>query len=268
MNWSLPENIATYGGKIDAVFWVITIVTAIAFVLVEAGIIWFAFKYRRREGHRAHYTHGSKRLEVLWTAVPALAMVALGIYSAEVWSQIKGRNSAPAESLQIGISAKQFEWNVTYAGPDEVLGTSDDFSVRNQLHFPAGRPILVWLESEDVLHSFFIPQLRVKQDAVPGMTIPVWFEATKAGDYQIGCAELCGLGHYRMRARVVIHEPEAYETWLGEQIAARSPLGQARLADAGTGATSAGSDVASAGDVGDAESEAGEATPREHRTGI
>jgi cytochrome c oxidase subunit 2 len=237
LNWSLPENIATYGGKIDALFWVITVVTAIAFVLVEVGIIWFCIKYRRREGQRAFYTHGSKSLEILWTAVPALAMVALGLYSANVWAQIKGRNSAPSESLHIAVSAKQFEWNVTYAGADEVLGTSDDFSTRNQLHFPANRPILVWLESEDVLHSFFIPQLRVKQDAVPGMTIPVWFEATKAGDYQIGCAELCGLGHYRMRARVRIHEPEAYEAWLDEQIAVRTDPGQptAVAATAGSG---------------------------------
>ncbi len=221
MNWSLPENIATYGGKIDAIFWVITVVTGIAFVLVEVGIIWFAIKYRRREGRRAHYTHGSKALEVLWTSVPALALVALGIYSADVWAQIKGRDSAPAGSLTLGVRAKQFEWNVTYPGADETLGTSDDFTVRNQLHFPVNRPILIQLESEDVLHSFFIPQLRVKQDAVPGMTIPVWFEATKTGAYQIGCAELCGLGHYRMRARVTIHEPDEYERWHAEQVASR-----------------------------------------------
>lgn len=221
MNWSLPENIATYGGKIDVIFWVITVVTGIAFVLVEVGIIWFAVKYRRREGRRAHYTHGSKALEVLWTSVPALALVALGIYSADVWAQIKGRDSAPADSLVLGVRAKQFEWNVTYPGADETLGTSDDFTVRNQLHFPVNRPILIQLESEDVLHSFFIPQLRVKQDAVPGMTIPVWFEATKTGAYQIGCAELCGLGHYRMRARVTIHEPDEYERWHAEQAASR-----------------------------------------------
>jgi cytochrome c oxidase subunit 2 len=221
MKWSLPENIATYGGKIDAIFWVITVVTGIAFVLVEVGIIWFAVKYRRREGRRAHYTHGSKALEVLWTSVPALALVALGIYSADVWAQIKGRDSAPAGSLMLGVRAKQFEWNVTYPGADGTLGTGDDFVVRNQLHFPVNRPILIQLESEDVLHSFFIPQLRVKQDAVPGMTIPVWFEATKTGGYQIGCAELCGLGHYRMRARVTIHEPDEYERWHAEQVASR-----------------------------------------------
>jgi cytochrome c oxidase subunit 2 len=221
LSWSLPENIATYGGKIDAIFWVITVVTGIAFVLVEIGIIWFAVKYRRREGRRAHYTHGSKALEVLWTSVPALALVALGIYSADVWAQIKGRDSAPAGSLMLGVRAKQFEWNVTYPGADGTLGTSDDFVVRNQLHFPVNRPILIQLESEDVLHSFFIPQLRVKQDAVPGMTIPVWFEATKTGGYQIGCAELCGLGHYRMRARVTIHEPDEYERWHAEHVASR-----------------------------------------------
>jgi cytochrome c oxidase subunit 2 len=221
LSWSLPENIATYGGKIDAIFWVITVVTGIAFVLVEIGIIWFAVKYRRREGRRAHYTHGSKALEVLWTSVPALALVALGISSADVWAQIKGRDSAPAGSLMLGVRAKQFEWNVTYPGADGTLGTSDDFVVRNQLHFPVNRPILIQLESEDVLHSFFIPQLRVKQDAVPGMTIPVWFEATKTGGYQIGCAELCGLGHYRMRARVTIHEPDEYERWHAEHVASR-----------------------------------------------
>lgn len=221
MKWSLPENIATYGGRIDAIFWVITVVTGIAFVLVEVGIIWFAVKYRRREGRRAYYTHGNKALEVLWTSVPALALVALGIYSADVWAQIKGRDSAPAGSLMLGVRAKQFEWNVTYPGADGTLGTSDDFVVRNQLHFPVNRPILIQLESEDVLHSFFIPQLRVKQDAVPGMTIPVWFEATKTGAYQIGCAELCGLGHYRMRARVTIHEPDEYERWHAEQVASR-----------------------------------------------
>ena len=232
MNWSLPENIATFGGKIDAIFWVITVVTAIAFVLVEVGIIWFCIKYRRREGQRAFYTHGSKRLEVLWTAVPALAMVALGIYSADVWMHIKYRDAAPAESLHIGIVAKQFEWNVTYAGADEVLRTSDDFTIRNQLHFPAHRPIQIWLEAEDVLHSFFIPQLRVKQDAVPGMTIPVWFEATRSGEFQIGCAELCGLGHYRMRARVMIHEPEEYERWLTEQIASHAVAGETAVASA------------------------------------
>ncbi len=237
MNWTLPENIATYGGKIDAVFWVITIVTAIAFVLVEVGIIWFTIRYRQREGRRAHYTHGDKNLEILWTAIPALAMVVLGIYSAGVWADIKGRESAPAESLHIGVRAKQFEWNVTYAGADEVLGTNDDFTIRNQLHFPANEPILVWLEAEDVLHSFFIPQLRVKQDAVPGMTIPVWFEATRSGEFQIGCAELCGLGHYRMRARVFIHEQADYEAWVGEQIASRGQTGEAEETELATAAS-------------------------------
>ena len=96
--WSLPENIATFGGRIDAVFWVITIVTGIAFVLVEVGILWFAFKYRRRPGQSAYYTHGSKPAEIVWTLVPAVAMVALGIYSADVWAHIKGRDSIPPDS--------------------------------------------------------------------------------------------------------------------------------------------------------------------------
>ncbi len=217
MDWSLPPNLSTQGVSIDHLFWIILVLTGTAFVLVEAGIVWFAIKYRRREGRRAHYTHGSNRLEVIWTAIPALIIAVLGIYSGSVWAGIKGADSFPENALEFDVRAKQFEWNITYAGRDRTLGTDDDFTVRNQFHFPAGEPVIVHLESEDVIHSFFIPQLRVKQDAVPGMRIPIWFEATGTGEFQIACAELCGLGHYRMRASVTIHDAAGFEAWLASQ---------------------------------------------------
>jgi len=128
-------------------------------------------------------------------------MVALGLISNHYWVKIKGRHSVPANAYPIAIHAKQFEWQVTYPGADGQLGTSDDFTVRNQLHVPVGRPVVVHLSSEDVIHSFFVPVFRVKQDAVPGMDINAWFQATVPGTYELGCAELCGLGHYRMRRR-------------------------------------------------------------------
>ncbi len=221
MDWALPPNYSTQGETIDLLFWIILVITGIAFVLVEFGIIWFIFKYRRREGRKAHYTHGSQRLEVIWTAVPAVVILVLGVYSGRVWASIKSPDSFPQGALTVGVMAKQFEWNVTYPGVDRVLGTDDDFTIRNQFHFPAGEPIVVELESEDVLHSFFIPELRVKQDAVPGMMIPIWFDATEPGEFQIGCAELCGSGHYRMRASVTVHTPEDFRAWYTEQTAAQ-----------------------------------------------
>lgn len=218
MDWSLPPNYSTQGGDIDTLFWIILVITGIAFVLVEAGIVWFMFRYRRREGRRAHYTHGSKKLEVIWTAVPALVLLFLGIYSGQIWASIRSPDSFPGEALTLGVTAKQFEWNVTYPGADRVLGNGDDFTIRNQFHIPVDEPVIVRLQSEDVIHSFFVPELRVKQDAVPGMTVPIWFQATRAGEYEIGCAELCGLGHYRMRASVTVHEAAAYEEWYEGQV--------------------------------------------------
>ena len=218
MDWSLPPNYSTQGAQIDTLFWIILAITGIAFVLVEVGIVWFVIQYRRREGTRAHYTHGSQRLEFIWTAVPALTLVILGIYSGRIWANIRGADSFPTDALQIGVMAKQFEWNITYPGADRVLGNGDDFTIRNQFHIPAGRPVIVRLEAEDVIHSFFIPELRVKQDAVPGMTIPIWFLATEPADLEIGCAELCGIGHYRMRARVQVHDSTEYESWYRKQV--------------------------------------------------
>ena len=126
---------------------------------------------------------------------------------------IRGPGSFPEDALTLKVVAKQFEWNVTYPGADGVLGTADDFTVRNQFHIPANEPVVVRLESEDVIHSFFIPELRVKQDAVPGMTIPIWFMATQPAELQIACAELCGPNHWSMAASVTIHTPDAYEAW-------------------------------------------------------
>ena len=214
MHWWLPLKGSTFAGEIDGLFLAILIITGIAFVIVELGLLWFVVKYRARPGRKAYYTHGSTRAEVIWTAIPAVTMVALGLISNHYWVKIKGRNSVPPNAYPIAIHAKQFEWQVTYPGPDGQLGTADDFEVRNQLHVPVGRPVVVHLTSEDVIHSFFVPVFRVKQDAVPGMNINVWFQATVPGTYELGCAELCGLGHYRMRAQVFVHTQEEFEAWM------------------------------------------------------
>jgi cytochrome c oxidase subunit 2 len=118
------------------------------------------------------------------------------------------------------LHAQQFEWTVTYRGPDGQLGTADDFTLRNQLHIPVNQPVVMRMTAEDVIHSFFVPAFRLKQDAVPGMTINVWFQATETGEYELACAELCGLGHYRMRAMVTVHSVDDYQRWLADQASA------------------------------------------------
>jgi cytochrome c oxidase subunit 2 len=213
MSWWLPPRASTYAADIDFLFVLILVITGIALVIVEAGLLWFSIKYRSRPGRKAHFTHGSTTAEIIWTAVPAVTVVVLGIMSNGVWQKIKGRESVPPDAYAIAVAAKQFEWNVTYPGPDGRLGSGDDFTVRNQIHVPLGRATVVQLTAEDVIHSFFVPDFRIKQDAVPGMTINVWFEPTAAGEYELGCAELCGMGHYRMRARVFVHTPEEFDAW-------------------------------------------------------
>lgn len=217
MNWQLPENVSTFGGEIDSLYTLILWIAAAIFVLVEVALVVFIVRYRHREGRKAAYIHGHTAAEVAWTVIPFAIVVFLAFRSGSTWMKVKAADAKPADALELRITAKQFEWNVTYPGADGRLGTADDFVKRNQLHIPAGRPVWVTLASEDVIHSFFLPQFRVKQDAVPGMEIPVWFEATRAGEFTLGCAELCGTGHTRMKGSVTVHEPEAFERWQTEQ---------------------------------------------------
>jgi cytochrome c oxidase subunit 2 len=210
----LPENVSTYGGQIDGLFRLILWITGVIFVVVELLLLYFLFRYRHREGRTARYTHGSNRLEVIWTIVPAIICVVLALLSRRSWAEIK--QNMPQQAMNVEITAEQFAWNIRYPGPDGKLETPDDIVSLNQLHMPVGRPVIVTLHSKDVIHSFFLPEFRVKQDAVPGMTTRIWFEATRVGNWEIACAELCGLGHYRMKGFVTVETPEEFERWLAE----------------------------------------------------
>jgi len=217
ISWMLPPGASTFAGDIDRIYYVILVITGIAFVVVEVGLVWFLIKYRARPGRTVIYTHGNNTAEVIWTSITAVTVVILGLMSAGIWNRIKGRDSVPANAMAIRVNVKQFEWNFVYPGPDGRFDTPDDFTRRNQLHLPVNQAVVVELTSEDVIHSFNIPAFRIKQDAVPGMHIRAWFQPTVTGEYELGCAELCGLGHYRMRAVVTVHSLEEYQRWLGEQ---------------------------------------------------
>ncbi|HJW13159.1 MAG TPA: cytochrome c oxidase subunit II [Thermoanaerobaculia bacterium] len=217
----LPEGVSSYSGKIDGIFRLILWITGIIFVVVEFLLLFFLFRYRHREGRRARYTHGNNRLEVIWTIIPAFICVVLALLSRRSWAEIK--QQIPHDAMQVEIQAEQFAWNIRYPGPDGKFGTSDDIVTLNQLHFPVGRPVVATLRSKDVIHSFFLPEFRVKQDAVPGMSTRIWFDAMRVGHWEIACAELCGLGHYRMKGFVTVETPEEFEKWLAEQAAQNAP---------------------------------------------
>jgi cytochrome c oxidase subunit 2 len=216
----LPEQASTFANEIDSIFHLIAWITGVVFVIVEALLLFFLWKYRHREGRQAHYTHGNNRLEVIWTIVPALICVMLALLSRRIWEEMKER--MPREALEIHITGEQFAWNIRYAGPDDKFDTPDDIVTLNQLHFPVGKPVVATLTSKDVIHSFFLPEFRVKQDAVPGMRTRIWFEGNRVGNWEIACAELCGLGHFRMKGFVTVDTPENFGKWLAEQAAAQA----------------------------------------------
>ena len=213
MGW-LPETVSTYGPEIDRLFYLIYYVTGAVFLAVQITLLVFLFRYRHAPGRRATYTHGNTTLEIIWTVIPAIILVIQAFMSRSFWAEIKGR-FAPTVML-ILVTAKQFNWEVAYPGPDGKLGTEDDVTMDNDVHVPVGKTIRVELKSRDVIHSFFVPQLRYKQDAVPGRDIPIWFKVTKPGKYEIPCAELCGFGHSGMRGWLYVHTPEEYAAWAQE----------------------------------------------------
>ncbi len=214
MQW-LPEDVSPYGGSIDALFYFIYYITAAAFILVTALMIIFLYQYRRNDNRRAVYTHGHSGLELVWTIVPALVFIGLGLASKSIWEEVK--LNVPETDVEIRVTGKQFNWEVLYPGPDGEFETADDYQVDNDIHVPVGKPVRVFLGSKDVIHSLFMPNLRFKQDTLPGRLIEAWFQADKAGTYEVPCAELCGFGHSGMKGTLYVDTPEDYAAWYNKR---------------------------------------------------
>jgi cytochrome c oxidase subunit II len=218
LSW-LPEDVSTFGQEIDSLFYLIYYITAVTFILVTVLMVVFLIMYRQKEGRRATYTHGNTTLEIIWTIIPAAILIVLSFMSVSTWAKVK--RHAPDSDFELQVTAKQFNWEVVYPGADHQFGTPDDVKFDNDLHVPVNKVVRVHLSSRDVIHSFFLPNLRLKQDAVPGRTILVWFEATKPGKYELPCAELCGFGHSGMKGWLYVHTPEEYAKWAAESLTAK-----------------------------------------------
>jgi cytochrome c oxidase subunit 2 len=215
MEW-LPENVSTFGEEIDALFYLIYYITGAVFILVTVLMVLFLVMYRHREGRAAVYSHGNTALEIIWTVVPAIILIVIAFISVSTWTKVKA--SAPPSDFNLQVTGKQFNWEILYPGPDGKFGTQDDFKIDNEMHVPVNKVVRIILKASDVIHSFFLPNLRVKQDAVPGRDILVWFEATKTGKYELPCAELCGFGHSGMLGWLFVDSPEDYEKWVKENM--------------------------------------------------
>jgi len=231
--YGLPPCATTSGEQVDFIIKIIFWLTALVFVLVQGTYIYYLIAYRRRPGVPAHYSHGNNTLEIIWTTLPTIIFLALAIYSNRVWEEI--HRPAPENSLTIDVSSYQFGWEMRYPGvsgklapidirkisPTNRWGTDAEDPrtaqdvISTELVIPVGRPIHLLLHARDVIHSFYVPEFRLYQDCVPGRTIGwVWFQATRTGNFQIACNQLCGTGHYNMKAPIKVVTEEEYQKWI------------------------------------------------------
>jgi cytochrome c oxidase subunit 2 len=215
-----PRDVSLDGHLVDGVFGYLTIATTICFAIVVLVMLASVLFHRAGPRRQAFYTHGDRWRDTLLTlavgytmflAVDAvLAGRSLGELETHFWRFPEGDPAA----VHVEVTARQWAWTFRTAGPDGRFGTRDDIVTLNELRIPAGRPIYLKLRSKDVIHSLYLPNFRTKIDAVPGTTTRLWFQATVPGQYELGCAQHCGVSHYRMRGELIVTEPARYDTWL------------------------------------------------------
>ena len=211
----LPEDYSQHGRHIDHLFYFILWLTGAVFIVTEVALFWFMWRYDgQKNPDPVKYIHGSHNLEVVWTILPAAVLLFIAFYQMNAWADARMRK--PDIPPTVEVTGRQFEWRIRYPGRDGKLRTPDDIHTVNDLRLPVDEEILIELKSMDVLHSFFLPTMRVKQDAVPGSKIPVWFRCREVGSWDLVCAELCGWGHYKMKGRLTVMPRDQFDAWLDE----------------------------------------------------
>ncbi len=252
-NWlGLPPVASQHGPAMDNVISLVHLLMFVMFIGWSAFFLYMLVRFRRRRHPQADYaglrTHATRWVE--WGVVVAELILLFG-YSIPLWSARVDKFPPEDQALEVQVTGEQFAWNIHYAGNDGIFGRTkpelvdvstnplgldpkdpagkDDVTTVNQLHLPAGRPVIVRLRSKDVIHSFMLNEFRVKQDAIPGLSIPLWFIPTlttagvreKTGDpkydYEIACAQLCGIGHSKMRGFVTVHPAAEFDAWLKQE---------------------------------------------------
>ena len=239
----LPPNASAHGAQIDMVIWLVHLLMIVLFVGWGAFFIYTIWKFRASRNPKASYegvkSHTSSYIEI---GVAVAEVILLVGFSIPFWSRVVNALPDEKKAITVHVIAEQFAWNIHYPGPDGLFGRTDpalinnqtnpigldkndpvakdDIVTLNQLRLPINKPAIIYLTSKDVIHCFSIPLMRVKQDVIPGMRSPVWFTPIKTGQYEIACAQLCGLGHYRMKGYLTVETKEDFEKWESQQAAA------------------------------------------------
>lgn len=254
VRYGVPE-LASDRGYLDTLYYVILGITGAAYILYQLALGYVIYRYRGdRPGAESSHWHESHKLELTWTIGTAAILIPIVFTGLIYWDRVKG--PAPEDAVTVMAVGAQFQWDFHYPGADGEFGrfdptlyaidnqigldetdpaAADDWVLTNQLVIPVNRPTRILMRSKDVQHAIFLPNFRVKQDLVPGMTTEVWFTPVKTGSYEVACAELCGLGHYRMRAFLEVMEEADYQQWLSEN----APAAVAEVADPAADAPSA-----------------------------
>jgi cytochrome c oxidase subunit 2 len=240
LNWlGMPVEASAHAGQIDTMIVLVHWLMLALFVGWGAFLAFVLYRFRRGANPIASYVGAKgKSAKVVEMAVALVEIILLVAFAIPAWAARVAQFPAENEAVVVRVVAEQFAWNIHYPGPDGKFGKvdntlisadnpigldrkdpdgKDDIVAPNQLHLPVNRPVLIRLSSKDVIHSFGLYEMRVKQDAIPGMVIPVTFTPTRLGEYEIACSQLCGLGHYRMRGFVTIQSQADFQAWLTDQ---------------------------------------------------
>lgn len=240
-NWWMMPNASAHGAEVDHLINVLHWFMGALFVGWGIFFAYCLIRFRDKDGAKAIYEPikgtASKYLEIGVALFEVFLLVGLSV---PVWAKLKTEFPADKDALRIRVVAEQFAWNFHYAGADGKMGKSsaelmtrmnslgvdendpngkDDIFTLGEVHVPVNKPVVLDITSKDVIHSFGVPALRLKQDAIPGMKFPIWFEAITPGAYDIACSQLCGFGHYSMGAKVYVDTAEQYNAWMAERIA-------------------------------------------------
>lgn len=205
MNSWLPEAASEIALKVDNVLVAVTVISFIFFILISVVLVVFAVKYRRRtDNDRTPGFTGNETLEIIWTAVPSVILILIFTHGVIVFNEMR---TPPKDAVEVNVIGKQWLWQFEYGNGKKTI---------NELYVQQNVPVKMVMRSDDVLHSFFIPAFRVKQDILPGRFTQLWFTPTKVGTFTIFCSEYCGSGHSQMLARVNVMSPEAFSRWEGK----------------------------------------------------
>ena len=241
----LNQPASAHGAQVDQLLSIVHWLMAVLLVGWGTYYVYVLLRFRASKNTRADYrgvkSHASSYVEVSVAIVEAVLLIG---FAFPIWGMVKNEFPAEDEALMVRVVAEQFAWNIHYPGEDRVFGRTsidlidtevnplgldndddyagDDITTINQLHLPVNRPVIIHLSTKDVIHSFFLPPMRVKQDAIPGMTIPLWFTPIMTVESEIACAQLCGLGHYRMRGFLTVETQDEFDAWMAEQAALKA----------------------------------------------